>query len=216
MIGSVSSAALFQVQQPRAAAPPQATQTEQTEEQRTLNALQEAASGETESNNPNQLTEEEEKLVQELRQTDQEVRSHEQTHKTVGGPYAGAIQYETTTGPDGRENAVGGEVQIDVSPVPNNPEATIRKMDVVVRAALAPTQPSPQDYAVARAAQTARLQAQNELSQQREAERSGENAEQNPALSTEQQEQLSELIQTISDARNSLSSPRGSVFNGEA
>ena len=181
-----------------------------------MNALQEAASGETESNNPNQLTEEEEKLVQELRKTDQEVRSHEQSHKTVGGSYAGAIQYETTTGPDGREYAVGGEVQIDVSPVPNNPEATIRKMDVVVRAALAPAQPSPQDYAVARAAQTARLQAQNELSQQREAERSGENAEQNPALSTEQQEQLSELIQTISDARNSLSSPRGSVFNGEA
>lgn len=54
--------------------------------------------------------------------------------------------------------------------IPGNPEATIRKMDVVIRAALAPSEPSPQDFAVARAAQQARAQAQRELQEQRQAE----------------------------------------------
>lgn len=118
-----------------------------------------------------ELTPEQQKQLNELKKTDQKVRAHEQAHKTVGGPYAGAIQYETVTGPDGREYAVAGEVPIDSSPVPNNPEATIRKMDVVVRAALAPPEPSSQDYAVARAAQQARLEAQRELLALQEQER---------------------------------------------
>lgn len=122
------------------------------------------------SNNPNELTEAEKKQVQELKKRDQEVRAHEQAHKTVGGPYASAPTYETTTGPDGREYAIGGEVKIDASPVANNPEATIRKMDIVVRAALAPAQPSSQDRQVAQQAQQTRIQAQAELSQQRQAE----------------------------------------------
>lgn len=117
--------------------------------------------------NPNELSPEEQQEVQRLRQTDRKVRAHEQAHKTVGGPYAGAISYETVTGPDGRQYAVAGEVEIDVSPVPNNPEATIRKMTVVERAALAPPEPSPQDIAVARTAQQLRLQAQQQLSEQR-------------------------------------------------
>ncbi len=136
------------------------------------NVLLAAQAGE--ETNAEGLTQEEQEVVRDLQQTDQEVRAHEQAHKSVAGPYAGPISYETITGPDGREYAVGGSVQIDVSPVPNNPEATIRKMEVVERAALAPADPSPEDFAVARAAQAQRQIAQNELSQQRDAERSGE------------------------------------------
>ncbi len=139
------------------------------------------------SSNPNELTPEEQKQVDELKKTDQEVRSHEQAHKTVGGPYAGAIQLETVTGPDGREYAVAGEVPIDASPIPNNPEATIRKLDIVIRAALAPAQPSPQDFSVARAAQQARIQAQRELLELQDAERR-EQAQQNQPLSEEGQD----------------------------
>lgn len=113
--------------------------------------------------NPNELSEAEQKQVQELKQLDQEVRAHEQAHKTVGGPYAGEIQFETQTGPDGREYAIGGEVAIDASPISGNPEATIRKMDIVIRAALAPAEPSPQDRAVAAQAQAQRTEAQAEL-----------------------------------------------------
>jgi hypothetical protein len=126
----------------------------------------------------NELTEEEEKQVQDLKARDQEVRAHENAHKTAGGGYVGSISYETQTGPDGREYAIGGEAQIDASGVPGNPEATIRKMDIVIRAALAPAEPSSQDYAVARSAQQARLEAQRELSEERRAEKEndGQNA----------------------------------------
>lgn len=138
------------------------------------------------------LTEEEQEQVKELKQTDQEVRQHEQSHKNAAGPYGGAISYETVTGPDGREYAVAGRVDIDLSPVPGNPEATIRKMEIVERAALAPAEPSPEDMQVARAAQQARQQAQAELAEQQAQEReeiSGESSSlnQSPLAALEQQ-----------------------------
>lgn len=124
-----------------------------------------------------ELTEGEEKQVQELKKRDQEVRAHEQAHAAVGGPYAGAPQYEFTTGPDGKKYATSGEVKIDTSPVRDNPEATIRKMDVVIRAALAPAEPSSQDLAVARTAQEQRAQAQNDLVKERREELRGDSDE---------------------------------------
>ncbi len=117
-----------------------------------------------------ELTEEEQKQVQELKQTDREVRAHEAAHKTAGGSVAGSVSFETVTGPDGREYAVAGEVQIDASPVANNPESTIRRMDQVIRAALAPADPSPQDRAVAAQAQQAKIQAQQEVAEKRAGE----------------------------------------------
>jgi hypothetical protein len=116
------------------------------------------------------LTKEQEAQVRQLKQRDAEVRAHEQAHATVGGSYAGAPQYTYTKGPDGKKYATGGEVQIDTSPE-RTPEATIRKMDIVIRAALAPAEPSSQDRAVARQAQQQRLEAQQQLLEQREAER---------------------------------------------
>ncbi|MCG8544800.1 MAG: hypothetical protein MJE12_11385 [Alphaproteobacteria bacterium] len=98
---------------------------------------------------PNELTEAERKKVEELKRRDREVRAHEQAHKTAGGSLAGNPRYQTVQGPDGRSYAVSGEVSIDTSEVPNNPEATIRKMEIVKRAALAPSQPSAQDRQVA-------------------------------------------------------------------
>lgn len=131
----------------------------------------------SEDTNAEGLTEEEERTVRELKKRDAEVRAHEQAHKTVGGPYAGTISFDTVTGPDGRQYAVGGEVGIDASAVPNNPEATIRKMEIVIRAALAPADPSPQDFAVAQAAQQTKLQAQAELRKQRAEEQNGEDGD---------------------------------------
>ncbi|MGI9387090.1 MAG: putative metalloprotease CJM1_0395 family protein, partial [Methyloligellaceae bacterium] len=115
-------------------------------------AAQEAAQGEnantqsplasaTQPQGSEELTEEERKEVEELKRRDREVRAHEQAHKSAGGSIAGNPSFETVTGPDGRSYAVSGEVKIDTSPVPNNPDATIRKMEVVKRAALAPSQP---------------------------------------------------------------------------
>jgi len=64
--------------------------------------------------------------------------------------------------------AVGGEVQIDVSPG-RTPEETVRKADQIRRAALAPADPSAQDYRVAAQAAQMMAQAQQELARQRDA-----------------------------------------------
>jgi hypothetical protein len=111
------------------------------------------------------LSKEQQAQVRELKKRDAEVKAHEQAHAAVGGAYASAPKYTYTRGPDGKKYAVGGEVEIDTSPE-RTPEATIRKMDVVIRAALAPAEPSSQDRAVARQAQQQRLEAQRELTQQ--------------------------------------------------
>lgn len=120
------------------------------------------------------LSDEEERHVEKLKETDAKVRAHEQAHAIVGGPYASAPKYEFTTGPDGKRYATSGEVQIDTAPEDGDPEATIRKMDVVIRAALAPAEPSAQDMQVARQAQLERSKAQAELTKQRAEERNGD------------------------------------------
>ncbi len=125
----------------------------------------EAASSEDEEG-PDGLTEEEQEVVEELKQRDAEVRRHEQAHKAVGGQYAGAISYTYQSGPDGRRYAVGGEVPIETGPVAGDPEATIRKLEQVRRAALAPAEPSAADQAVAAQASQGIQQARAELAQQ--------------------------------------------------
>lgn len=116
------------------------------------------------------LTPQEERVVRELRQRDAEVRRHEQAHSAVGGQYAGAPRYDYTTGPDNRRYATSGEVSIDVSPIAGDPQATIAKMRVVRRAALAPAEPSAQDRQVAAQAQAEIARARAEQVQQRREE----------------------------------------------
>lgn len=127
--------------------------------------------GKKDGEGPDGLTEAERKEVQKLKQRDREVRAHEAAHKAAGGSLASAPSYETVTGPDGRSYAVSGEVKIDTSPVPNNPEATIRKMEIVRRAALAPSQPSAQDRQVAADAAAKIQQARAEKREQDAEER---------------------------------------------
>lgn len=109
--------------------------------------------------------------IAELAARDREVRAHERAHQAVGGQYAGSVSYSYQTGPDGKRYAVGGEVPIDVSPVPGDPRATIEKMRVVKAAATAPADPSPQDRNVAATATRILVQAQIELAAERQTER---------------------------------------------
>ncbi len=111
----------------------------------------------------------EQEVVQEVRQLaarDREVRAHEQAHAAVGGRYAGAPTYEFTRGPDGVSYAVAGEVSIDTSKVPNDPQATIEKAQLLRRAAFAPAEPSVTDRRVAAEAAQMEAQARTELRQQ--------------------------------------------------
>ncbi len=124
-----------------------------------------------------ELTEDQQREVDRLKQRDAEVRRHEQAHKAAGGPLASNPTYTFQTGPDGRQYAVGGEVKIDASPVEDDPEATIRKMEIVIRAALAPEQPSAQDRRVAQDARQKQTEARIELQAQRSEEiREGQDA----------------------------------------
>lgn len=117
-----------------------------------------------------QLSEEELKMIEELKARDREVKAHEQAHKSVGGQYTGAVSYSYQSGPDGKRYAVGGEVPIDVSPIPGDPQATITKMTVVKAAATAPAEPSTQDQLVAAQAARQLAEAQSDLAEQKSAE----------------------------------------------
>lgn len=96
-----------------------------------------------------ELTQEEQRLVQALKQIDRQVRTHEQAHVSAGGDLVrGGASFTYQTGPDNKRYAVAGEVSIDISPA-QTPEDTIPKARHIRETALAPADPSPQDRNVA-------------------------------------------------------------------
>ena len=114
------------------------------------------------------LSDEEKRQVEQLQQRDREVKAHELAHKAVGGRYVTGGSFTYQTGPDGVRYAIGGEVSIDTSNG-STPEETLRKAELIRRAALAPADPSPQDYRVASQAGLVAAQARAEISaEQRE------------------------------------------------
>lgn len=117
--------------------------------------------------------------IQELSARDREVRAHEQAHAAIAGQYGSSPTYSFVRGPDGVSYAVGGEVKIDTSPIPGDPEATLRKAQQLRRAANAPAEPSGQDSSVAAQAAQMEQQARAELNEQRaiEAEQRREGSE---------------------------------------
>lgn len=131
--------------------------------------------------------------IRKLAARDREVRSHEAAHASIGGQYAGGASFTLKQGPNGVNYAIGGEVPIDVSAIPDDPDATIRKMQTVQRAALAPAEPSSADRAVA--AQAARIaqQARSQIQSQQAAERAAQasNAREQRAVAAEKRAEIS-------------------------
>ncbi len=110
-------------------------------------------------------TEQDAKVIEQLKARDREVRAHEQAHVAAAGGLAqGGPSYTFQYGPDGQAYAVGGEVNIDTS-AGRTPEETIAKAKQIRAAALAPADPSGQDRAVAAAAAQLEAQAQQEIAQ---------------------------------------------------
>lgn len=137
-----------------------------------------AAAGGTEApaTGSQELTPEEKKQVEKLKTRDREVRQHEQAHiAAAGGNARGGASFEYQVGPDNKQYAVGGHVNIDVSPVSGNPQATLQKAMAVQRAASAPAEPSGSDRSVAAAAAGMARDAAKELAGKR-----GEKAQSNP------------------------------------
>lgn len=136
--------------------------------------------------------------IQELAARDREVRAHEQAHAAVAGQYGSSPTYSFVRGPDGVSYAVGGEVKIDTSPIPGDPEATLRKAQQLRRAANAPADPSSQDSSVAAQAAQMEQQARAELREQQaiEAEQRREGVEE-----PEQEGQVVEVDESQRNAR---------------
>ncbi|MEL7894776.1 putative metalloprotease CJM1_0395 family protein [Vreelandella neptunia] len=143
--------------------------TASTDDPKTTSASEESSSAEAGPKRADgtHMAPEEIQLLDQLKQTDREVRQHEMAHQTVGGAYTGGASYEYEVGPDGKRYAVAGEVPIDYGPVPNDPQATIEKMQTVIAAAMAPADPSPKDHQVAAQARQYLLEAKLEASMQR-------------------------------------------------
>ncbi len=96
-----------------------------------------------------ELTPAQQAQVAKLKQTDQKVRTHEAAHLAAGnGVVTSGARYEYAVGPDGKRYAIGGEVSIDTGKE-EEPRANIDKGERIQRAALAPAEPSSQDYRVA-------------------------------------------------------------------
>ena len=121
-----------------------------------------------------ELSKEEQQQVKELATRDREVKTHEAAHKAAGGSLTGPAQYSYTTGPDGKRYATGGEVSIDTSEVPGDPQATLLKANRIRSAALAPAEPSGQDRKVAAQASQMVADARVEIAQQKRDKNNGD------------------------------------------
>ena len=135
---------------------------DKTEDARSTNKTDDAKDTKsTEDTEDTKQKEAENKKIDMLEKRNIEVQQHEQAHKSIGGSYAGPIVYEYTTGPNGKRYAINGHVNFDVSKE-STPEATLRKAEIIYRAALAPSDPSTQDMSLAKAAQDLKQEAQQQ------------------------------------------------------
>jgi hypothetical protein len=159
----------------------------------------------SESNNPNELSEKEQKQVDNLKSRDAEVRRHEQAHlAAAAGLNASGPYYQYTTGPDGRKYVTGGEVRIDNS-AEKEPQDTIRKMQRVRAAALAPANPSSQDRSVAAQASQTEAQARQELAREKSEEMKSGLKLGNKNDSNEQKFQLEEAYSGFTESTSQIS-----------
>lgn len=86
-----------------------------------------------------------------------EIYAHELAHKRAGGKYAGEISIEKNA----EGIPVSGHVPILMPTLDKkNPQKTIDHANIVIASAMAPGDPSEQDYRVANKAEQIKMQAQ--------------------------------------------------------
>ncbi|OOX93637.1 hypothetical protein BOP99_00815 [Campylobacter coli] len=153
-----------------------------------------------------ELTMQQVQQVRELQSIDRNVKAHEAAHQAAGGGLAGAASFSYTRGPDNQMYATAGEVPIRMQKG-RTPEETIANARQVVAAAMAPADPSPQDYRVAANALKMEFEARAEatkLKAQEAQEKKEENEEKQENLDTNNQDSKdsSEKAKTNKDFRN--------------
>lgn len=148
-----------------------------------------------------ELTPEQRKQVAELQRIDAQVRGHEAAHLRNGrGVVTSGASFSYTYGPDGKAYAVAGEVGIDTARE-RQPQANIDKGRAIQVAALAPRDPSPQDYRVAAAGGQLEAQGRSDLADQRALERAEAGAKSRAEREGRQQERVVRGDQTVQQAR---------------
>jgi hypothetical protein len=134
------------------------------------------------------LTVEELQQVVKLQERDTEVRGHEAAHQAAGGGLTGGASFTYQQGPDGRQYAIGGEVSISTRGA-STPQEAIANARQVIAAAMAPGNPSGQDFAVASSARMMEIKAQQQLAKQQQEELLGKSTYQNIADNTKEKSQ---------------------------
>lgn len=99
-----------------------------------------------------ELSEEELRVLQELRMRDTAVREEEESHARMLGCHAGAIRYEYQVGPDGRPYVINGSVEVNPKFNSTNPEDIRKVLQTIQRAAVSVSNPSQADLNVAASA----------------------------------------------------------------
>lgn len=201
------------VEDPRAVEETSATEAERaTEQEDPTTAKGQALTGET-------LSDEDQRVVEQLKQRDVEVRAHELAHVAAGGGHVtSGPSYSYQTGPDGKRYAIGGEVGIDTSMKSGDPAGNLEKARTIIRAAMAPAEPSAQDVRVAASARAMESRAQQEIR-----ERQVKEYEQVMAASTTDRASASPRAMTdgpsasASDSRSdSVTPPSPGISGGQA
>ncbi len=137
---------------------------------------------ESASQNGEEPSDDEAKQIKELKERDSEVRAHESAHAAVAGRLAnGGPSYDYERGPDGRQYAVGGHVNISFGGG-NSPEEKRADALQAERAALAPAEPSGQDRKVAMKAHQAAVDAEQEMNAEESDAKSGHSEFGNAAI----------------------------------
>ena len=148
---------------------------------------------------PKELNEDEKRVVRDLESRDGEVKAHEAAHQAAGGGMTGAASYTYQQGPDGKMYAIGGEVSISMKSG-STPQESIANARQIAAAAMAPANPSPQDYSVATTARVMEMKAQQQLVREKLQEMTGTKAygevEDNTTNSSDTNEDANIDIQT--------------------
>ncbi|MDR2562154.1 MAG: hypothetical protein LBC63_10345 [Holophagales bacterium] len=159
-----------------------------------------------------ELSPEAQKMLDSLKARDREVRAHEAAHVAAGaGVVTGGAQFTQQRGPDGNMYAIGGEVGIDASPIPNDPQGTMAKARQIASAALAPADPSPQDRSVAASARQMEAKAASELANAKADERSSQNAQDTQATAAQGRQAINAYT-----AANNDSNPMAKAYRAVA
>ena len=184
--------------------------------------LQNGKQNSSKPQNDEELSEDDQKKVEELKARDAEVVAHEQAHKAVAGALSpGPIHYEYTQGPDKVNYRTGGHVNITTSKA-KTPEETLSRAETIQRAALAPAEPSSQDRAVAAEAAQMAAEARQEIAKERienkDDEKKSEETETkygNPVEENRQSEESEDLNPDMEDLVEDLSSTNSSTNSVE-